>query len=58
MTTIDQKNYGKIEIDNSEADIVQIFMSNNKEPGCEVVQIERENIWAVIEALTAITLQP
>ncbi len=49
VTKIKQKNYPELEIDTSEKDIVQIFMNTPGDP--QVVQIERENLIAIIKIL-------
>lgn len=46
---IEQKDYGNLEIDVSEKDIIQIYMDANEI--AEVVQIERANLKQVIEIL-------
>ncbi len=46
---IKQKKYATIEIDNSEKDIVQLWM--NGKTDINVVQIERENVLLIIETL-------
>lgn len=46
---ITQKDYGVIEIDNTESDIVMITMKEKSE--LNIIQIERENIPALISEL-------
>lgn len=46
---IKQKNYGTIEIDTREKDIIQIWC--NQRVSCNVVQVERKNIKRLIKAL-------
>lgn len=45
---IKQKNYGNIEVDNSEKDIVQII---NNESDPQIISIERDKIDELIKAL-------
>lgn len=54
MKTINQKDYGLIEIDDSESDIVQISNSQIGFGGLknfELIQIERENLQELINEL-------
>lgn len=46
---IKQKNYGTIEIDNREKDIIEIWC--NQRVSCNVVQVERKNINRLIKQL-------
>lgn len=48
---INQKHYGQLSVCNREQDIVQVWMSQKDDP--QVIQIERENIPALIQALSA-----
>lgn len=50
MKSLKQKSYGKLEIDNTEKDIVQIWCDEGKDP--QVVQVERENIkWLITQLI-------
>jgi len=49
MKLIKQKKYDNIEIDGKEQDIVEIWM--NSKTDSNVIQIERENLLKIINAL-------
>ena len=49
MKKIEQKFYGTIEVDKKEKDVIQIWNFQKQSAG--LVQIERENIPALIEIL-------
>lgn len=48
-TEILQKNYGRIEVDGSEKDIIQLLMF--EKASCNVIQIERENVGRLMQLI-------
>ena len=46
---INQTNYGTLEVNNNEPDIVEIWMFEHRESN--VIQVERENLPKLIELL-------
>lgn len=49
MIAITQKEYGKIEIDNSEKDCIQIWMEEKEDN--QLILVERDNVQNLIDAL-------
>ena len=53
MKIINQKKYGNIEIDNSEKDVILIWLDEGRAEENELVIIERESIQQLINILNA-----